>query len=311
MVLRFTVIASPATAALVVMLVSSVAGAQPVEREEARAVAQARFAHGREAYDRGEHREALEQFEQSLAAYDSPVTRLYLARTLREIGELGAAYAAYELARRAASDLASSSPRYAAVAEAAAAEQEELRPRIGFLELIGDPPPDDGAVRVRGRALPTQALGLPIPVTPGEVLVELRGPDRPTRTFRARVAAGERNALEVEWAEAFTAEPAPDLAAAESAESPSHDSTAALSTSSLLTFAAAASAGVAIGFGVAAEDRFAHVQDLCPDPPACPPEVPGLAEEGRSFERAAQGAWIAAGVVLVGAVIAWIVTAVE
>ena len=67
------------------------ANATPVQREQA----QTHFLKGKASFDRNDLPGALEEFRASLEIVASPNARLYVARTLREMGRLVEAYAEF------------------------------------------------------------------------------------------------------------------------------------------------------------------------------------------------------------------------
>jgi len=146
------------------------------------AFAQQRYARGTALYEAHDYTHALDEFRASLELYGSPNTRLYAARTLRELGRHDEAVSEYERAMREAADRASTDPRYVATRDAAHAEMVALEPRVGRVIITLEDAPAHVVVRVNTREVPAAGLGVPMPVLPGrvEVTVQARGfsPDR-------------------------------------------------------------------------------------------------------------------------------------
>lgn len=141
------------------------------------AFAQQRYARGTTLYESRDFAHALDEFRASLELYGSPNTRLYVARSLRELGRIDEAMSEYERAMREAADRANSDPRYVATRDAAHAEMVALEPRVGRVIITLDQPPANVVVRVNQREIPAAGLGVPMPVLPGhvEVRVQARG----------------------------------------------------------------------------------------------------------------------------------------
>jgi hypothetical protein len=168
--------------------------ATPVQREQA----QARFARGKELLGKKQYEAALAEFRASHEIVGSPNTRLELARCLRVMGKLVAAYA--ELGRTAveAKELVAQDNRYQRAYDSAMAERAELEPQLGFIALTIENPGDDTKVSVGGEEVRRAAWTEPEPAIAGatEVVVEAPGHAPVTRTVT--LAAGEKTALTID-----------------------------------------------------------------------------------------------------------------
>jgi hypothetical protein len=89
--------------------------------------AQDQYTAGRESYRLGLFGRALEEFERSLALVASPNTRLYLARTFRELGRWSEAAEQYRITIREADERGG---RYIATRDAADMELRDVKVRI-------------------------------------------------------------------------------------------------------------------------------------------------------------------------------------
>lgn len=174
-----------ALAALLGVCVPAAASAQ-----DNTAFAQQRFTRGTALYDARDYPRALEEFRASIELYGSPNTRLYLARTLRELGRLDEAVPEFERAVREAGDRARIDPRYAQTRDAAQAELLQVEPRVGRLTLTIPDVPAGASIRVNQRAVPVAALGIAMPVMPGAVTITIDAPGFEPEERRTEVAAG-------------------------------------------------------------------------------------------------------------------------
>jgi tetratricopeptide (TPR) repeat protein len=98
-------------------------GAAPANAD----AAQEHYTAGRESYRLGLYGRALEQFERSLALAPSPNTRLYIARTLRELGRWSEAADQYTATIREAGGRGG---RYLATRDAANVELGDVKVRL-------------------------------------------------------------------------------------------------------------------------------------------------------------------------------------
>jgi len=119
--------------------------AVPVEAQE-------HYTAGREAYRAGLYGRALEAFERSLSLAPSPNTRLYIARTLRELGRWSEAEAQFRATAREAEERGG---KYAPTREAADVELRDVQVRLARDPSRGR---DDGGGAVTGRAPASPAL---------------------------------------------------------------------------------------------------------------------------------------------------------
>lgn len=301
-------------------------GAAHAQSDEA--LAQQLYRQARRAYDQGDHASALRRFRASLAAYDSPNARLYVARSLRELGRLGEAVLEYHLTASAAADLEDYSPRYAETRRAALQELDALRPRVGSLRVLVRPAPPDLAVTVAGREVSAAALDVPLPVTPGTVEVRARAPGFEVAGRTIEVAAGESREviLELSAREVLADEPPePEEAADVDADGtarlpegpdgadgarPDRTRPAAArgseSTSSTLGWIGVIAGGAAVAAGgvlaVLAERQYRDLSNDCGDEP-CPASRAGDVDYGRTMDAASIVAFGAGGALLLGGVL--------
>jgi hypothetical protein len=154
------------------------------------AFAQRHFERGMTLYDARDFEGALASFTASFDLVPSPNSRLYVARSLRELGRVTEAVVVYEEVVRLARVRSASEERFRETERAAAAELTALSSRVGHVLVELERGIDRASVTLNGTALPEGAVGLPWPVAPGEVIVEARTSDGRTVRERASVEAG-------------------------------------------------------------------------------------------------------------------------
>lgn len=157
--------------------------------------AQDLYLEGRARFLAGNFAEAQAAFESSLDAFDSPNTRLYLGRTYARLGRLPEAWATLDRTARDAAARAQQEPRYAPTAAAARAEADALAPQIGRLSVEVSPAPDALALTINGHPIARAALGVAIPVDPGDVVVMARAPGFAPALQMVSVDAGAQAAV--------------------------------------------------------------------------------------------------------------------
>jgi len=170
------------------------AAATPVQREQA----QARFARGKELLSKKQYDAALAEFRASHEIVGSPNTRLELARCLRAMGRLVAAYAELGRAAVEAKELVAQDNRYQRAFDSATTERAEIEPQLGFVALTIQNPTDDTKVTVGGEEIRRAAWGEPAPAVAGqtEVLVETPGHGPVKRTLT--LVAGQKTPLSID-----------------------------------------------------------------------------------------------------------------
>lgn len=154
--------------------------------------AQDLYVSGRDRFRAKDFPGALEDFRRSLDLVDSPNTRMYLGRALRRLGRLPEAFATLQRAASDAERRSVTEPRYAATRESARAEADEIRGGIALLTVRLPDLPAGASIRVAGAEVPVTAIGFPLPVVPGEVIVEFDAPGyAPAREIRILTPGGD------------------------------------------------------------------------------------------------------------------------
>jgi hypothetical protein len=170
------------------------ATATSVQREQANA----RFLKGKALFDRNDFAGALDHFRASVDIVASPNARLYIARTLREMGRLVDAYAEFARTAAEAKEHAREDGRYGKAAEAALAERESIAPQLGFVLLNIKNASAATAVTVAGSPLLRAGWAEPVPVMPGDVQVEAVTPGIVPIRKTLIVRAGQRASLDID-----------------------------------------------------------------------------------------------------------------
>ena len=138
-----------------------------------RAAAEQLFVRGRELMAAGKYREACAKLEESQRLDPAPGTLLNLASCYDKGGQTASAWAAY---KQAASAAEVAGRRAWAVQARTRAQQ--LEPKLARLTVVGPPPPRVPGLSVLRDGVPLgqQEWGEPIPLDPGEHVVEATAP---------------------------------------------------------------------------------------------------------------------------------------
>ena len=255
--------------------------------------AQRHFERGAELYRETRFEEALAAFRRSHGLFPSPNSMLFVGRSLRELGRNAEAVEAFEAAVLEARLRAVDEPRYRDTEAAAEAERDALSDQVGFVVLERGEGGTAGGVRVEGRAISPERFGLPIPVTPGEVVIAV-GDAAPQRV---QVSAGEELRVPLR---AVSDRAAPSLAVA-----PSGGAEGWLVASGVVGGVALVGVAFALALTVAADARFSDLQARCGG--LCPPAEAGAIAEGRDLELAGILTGVGAAVIGAGAVVLLII----
>src|SRR5437868_6707717 len=95
---------------------TSAASASPKQRK----AAQGRYLEGAKLYEEGKFSEALASFQSSYDIVASPNSHLMIARSLRQKGDLAAAFDEFELVEAEAKQMSGADPKYAEAGDKAA-----------------------------------------------------------------------------------------------------------------------------------------------------------------------------------------------
>lgn len=135
------------------------------------AAATKKFREAQKKYEQKDYPAALELARMAHEVSNSPNARLYIARSLRELGRHAEAYEEMSIVVREATERAQSEVKYEPTRDAAAAELALLARKVGRVIIaVADPPPGT-KVEMNGEPIDDKRLGEPIAVMPGEVVV--------------------------------------------------------------------------------------------------------------------------------------------
>jgi hypothetical protein len=260
-----------------------VTAATDKQKKEAQKAFQSASAH----YDAGRFDKAREGFSASYDIVKSPNSRLMIARSLRELGQLTAAYREYEGVMALATELGSADKRYQATAESAREELEALRLQVGLLsvELQGGSPNTD--VHIGDQTIKASELAQAMPWMPGTVTVWALNAAGTAVEHQVDVAAGQTMRVTLDLM-------VPDEPAV--AENPFNDEpegvVVSTSGSSKRTLAYVAGgvglAGLATFgvLGVMNDSKFSDLESACPNN-RCPPDQQDNIDQGKLYQTIA------------------------
>lgn len=279
------------------------AAATPVQREQA----QSRFLKGRDLCNARKHEAGVAELSASLDIVASPNTRLVLARCLRDMGRVVAAYV--ELGRTSveAKELVRDDTRYEKAGIAAAEERAQLLPKLGFVEVSVAHAGPETVLKVGGETVRRGGWDEPLPVMPGDSVVRVETEGHEPIIQAITVAAGEHKAITLDAAAdgpTTTADAAPATTVVTRTE-----------PASPLRPVAFASAGVALAglgtfavLGLLANKTYGDLEDACGST-RCPPGHEGDISRGRTEQTIANVGLVVFGVAAVTSVTLFVIGA--
>jgi len=269
-------------AAWVTLLVLSTMARSGLAQSDAERAAARRLANaGVEAYQREDYRVAVEKLQKAFEMLQAPSVALWLARSLRQNGQLVAAAERFAEASRLPVDRGDATVQSAAQRDAAA-ELDALTPQIPLLVIqVPGANASQLALSVDGRSLSSAVLGEQQPVDPGRHHIEARRGDQ-VASADVQLARGETKVATLSFDQptagaSAAATPATD-GAAQSPVTLSSDGDPSVDTQAVsrrtLGFVAvgAGAAGLAVGgvFGYLALQAKHDQTENCPSTGACP-----------------------------------------
>ncbi len=291
-------LASPAFAAGV-----DPAEATPVQREQS----QARFLRGRQLFDAKSFEPALAEFRASHDIVASPNSRLYIARTLRELGRNVEAYVELGRTEVEARELTRVDNRYQRAAEAAGEERAQLRALLGFVAVKITGADESTRLLVGGEEIRRSGWSEPIPVKPGTTEVKLETVGREPIAKSVTLEAGRSTTLDLD----VTSAPAAPIAAAATAPqqptaAPSPAQDAPQGTTTLRPYAIAAGGVAVVGlatfaiFGLMAKGTHDDLEARCKGG-VCPSDPADDASAGKTQQTIANVGLVVGALGLAGA----------
>jgi hypothetical protein len=172
--------------------------------------AKQQFLKAQEFFDNGEYSLALPLFEEAHRTSQSPNARLYVARTLREMGRLIESHDQFQLTFDEAAGLSKTDDKYAPTRDAAAAELARLHERLARVAIAFAEPYPEATVTVGDRKLTPEEVGRPLALAPGEVVVHVEMAGRHSFDKTLQLEAGQYETVAVTLGKVD--EPAPVVA---------------------------------------------------------------------------------------------------
>jgi hypothetical protein len=154
------------------------------------------YAHAKKLYNEGRHELALPLFREALDRSGSPNARLFVARCLRESGDLVGAYEQFTKTLEDARVRAASEPKYKPTRDAAAAELARLEERVGRVVVALPEGVTAKSVTIGERAV--DDLHDPTPVMPGEVSIAVEAEGYEPAIKHVSVGAGSLETVVIE-----------------------------------------------------------------------------------------------------------------
>jgi hypothetical protein len=280
-----------------------------------RAAAEALFNQGRDLMTAGKFADACPKFEASQQLDPGLGTMLNLAECYEKTGRTASAWAEYREAIPLAR-AAGSRARLDLATERAQALQERLS-TLTIRAMSGD---DDGVhleVRRDGVALQEAEFGSPIPVDPGEHVIEAVAPGKQPWTSKVRVA-GDAAKVSVEIPKLQAAgEPAAATTSSSSAVStmpgssppPSDRPSGSAQRVTGLVFGGVGVVGLGLGtfFGLQASSKWSDAKAKCTDYPyGCGAEGADLRSSAHSGATVSTVAFVAGGALLATGVVLYL-----
>lgn len=241
------------------------------------AAAQAIFEEAKKLYTKGDYAAACPKFADSQSLDPAPGTQFNLANCYEKNGQTASAWATFKSA--AASYRAHNRPDWETKARDRASA---LEPKLSKLNVVvGDGARVPGLeVRRDGQTISASELGTPIPVDPGDHVIEAQAPGRKPSKGTAKVAPapGEQKftvtALEVEDKPPVAAATTPTTTPAATASDkppPQHSGGGSGQKTAAFVALGLGAAGLVVGgvTGVMALSKNKTATDACPNDGAC------------------------------------------
>jgi len=265
-------------------LPESVANAQPATAQSPSPqdvqAAKDHFEKGSNAFKANNFAEALTEFKASYGKVASPNSHLYIARCMRELGQLVDAYLEFE---KVTAEAQTAGEKYAQTGETAKVEHDELKAKIALVSVNVTTPEVGATLTIGGKEVPQDRWGQPFPAMPGSVDVRLEAPGKPAATQSVTAGAGESKDATLAFATGPTD-------GGDGGDSGSGSGGSKMSGMRIGAFAAAG-VGVAgfVTFAVAgsmSNSTFDKLKENCGNSP-CPPAFAGDVDKGKTQQTVA------------------------
>ena len=253
------------------------------------AAATKKFLEAQKKYEQKDYAASLELSQMALEVSESPNARLYVARSLRELGRFAEAYDEMSITLRDATERAQEESKYVPTRDAAAAELALLQRKIGRVIVAVADPPEGTDVTLDGKPIETERLGQPLAVMPGTISVRATAPDSAPIERKLTLAAGETRTLALAFdgsVPATESEPEPKPVA--TAEVDTETSGGSLRTIGFVV-AGVGVAGMAV-FGIAgsmAKSEFDTLESECGSARCTDPKYADNVDSGKRMQTIA------------------------
>jgi len=286
--------------ALCAFFISSVAFGQAQE-----GVAQARFNKGRALFIKEQFEPALVEFRAASELYESPNTRLYIARCEQKLGHMATAYVEFQRAASEAADRARTDPRYASTSDVAKQEGAALEGKLAHVIIVTPAGlPNGVTITINDTPLGLASVGVPAPVDPGTVEIVATAPGYLRLHKSANIAAGESTEIKVQLAKEASQDATTTTMTTndDKASDTSRDTTPSAShglrnAGFVVGGIGIAGIGVFATFAGLAQSRFDQLKSQCGG--ACDASYSSQISEGQTFQLVANVALAAGGAALV------------
>lgn len=277
------------------------------ETAQKKIYAQRHFEQGLSHFDAKNFDEALAAFRASLELYASPNTRLYVARSLKELGRNAEAANAYEETIRSAHLLESEEPRYRDTSRAAKEELDPLRNSLAQVQLRKASGAAVAYVKLQNESIRPESFGLPTYVNPGEVELVVHYEDGRKKTIQQRAERDKIREIILPALDPIkaadddgpdTTPETPDPAAPLPAE---EEGSGALVGFSLSTGVAVIGAAGAVTFGLLGEAKFSELEQECGGP--CATDRSSDIDAGKTYDTLANVSLVVGAVGVVSAAV--------
>jgi hypothetical protein len=237
------------------------------------------LAEGIRRYDERDFAGALPSFRSAWEQTRSPNARLWLGRSLRELGALPEAYLELRGTFHDAARASETDPKYVKTRDAAAVESGLLALRVGqLLVVLEGTVADRAAVELDGRPLAREGIAEPIPRLPGRARLVATAPGAPPVERALVVEAGKTHVV------ALRIEPPAPASAAPVAPEPTA-ATIELGTLGLVVAGIGAAGMVLFGAtAIAAEHDFSTLEEICGGARCTDPDLADVVDRGRTLE---------------------------
>jgi tetratricopeptide (TPR) repeat protein len=281
------------SAVLVALLAATVSSGRPAHAQPAqtdplsasqadRNQAQAYFMRGYKLFVAKKYDQAMSEFRASLQIVASPNAHLYVARCLREKGELIDAYSEFQLTEAEAKALADRDERYAQTAQSATDERTDLEKSIALITFSVARAAPATIVKLGHEEIQPNAWSKIRALMPGPIDVVVQTPPDPPKRQTITLEAGDRRTIELEAVPLPPPAPPPIVVAPEPPPRtnklrPYAYVAGGIGAAGLLTFAVA---------GAMSNATYSALENDCGDGP-CPPSKADDISAGRTQQTIA------------------------